>query len=38
VARGAHDAYEALYRRVSGPVYGVILRVLRDPTQPVDDD
>ena len=33
VAGGASAAFEALYERVSGSVYGVILRVLRDPAQ-----
>lgn len=33
VARGDQDAYEALYKRVSGPVYGLVRRVLRDPAQ-----
>ncbi len=31
VAAGDLRAYETLYRRVSGPVYGLALRVLRDP-------
>jgi RNA polymerase sigma-70 factor (ECF subfamily) len=33
VARGDQDAYEALYGRVSAPVYGLVRRVLRDPAQ-----
>jgi RNA polymerase sigma-70 factor, ECF subfamily len=33
VARGDQDAFEALYDRMAGPVYGVIRRVLRDPSQ-----
>jgi RNA polymerase sigma-70 factor, ECF subfamily len=33
VARGDENAYEALYTRISAPVYGVVLRVLRDPAQ-----
>lgn len=33
VARGDTAAYEAVYTRVSGPVYGLIRRVLRDPAQ-----
>jgi len=33
VARGDQDAFEALYDRMVGPVYGVIRRVLRDPSQ-----
>jgi RNA polymerase sigma-70 factor, ECF subfamily len=33
VARGDSDAFEALYDRLVGPVYGVIRRVLRDPSQ-----
>jgi RNA polymerase sigma-70 factor (ECF subfamily) len=33
VARGDQEAFEALYDRLVGPVYGVIRRVLRDPSQ-----
>ena len=33
VARGDTEAFEALYDRLVGPVYGVIRRVLRDPSQ-----
>src|ERR1700759_1399368 len=33
VARGDTDAFESLYDRLVGPVYGVIRRVLRDPSQ-----
>jgi RNA polymerase sigma-70 factor, ECF subfamily len=33
VARGDQEAFEALYDRMAGPVYGVIRRVLRDPSQ-----
>jgi RNA polymerase sigma-70 factor (ECF subfamily) len=33
VARGDHDAFELVYEQLSGPVYGVILAVLRDPAQ-----
>lgn len=33
VARGDEQAFEALYDAVSGPVHGVVLRVLRDPAQ-----
>jgi RNA polymerase sigma-70 factor, ECF subfamily len=33
VARGDQDAFEAVYDRLAGPVYGVIRRVLRDPAQ-----
>ncbi len=33
VARGDQAAFEALYDRMAGPVYGVIRRVLRDPSQ-----
>jgi len=33
VARGDEQAFEALYDAVCGPVYGVVLRVLRDPAQ-----
>src|ERR1700748_1824072 len=33
VARGDTEAFEAVYDRLGGPVYGVIRRVLRDPAQ-----
>lgn len=33
VARGDEAAFERLYDRLAGPVYGLILRVLRDPAQ-----
>src|ERR1700720_5012988 len=33
VARGDTDAFEAVYDRLVGPVYGVIRKVLRDPSQ-----
>jgi RNA polymerase sigma-70 factor (ECF subfamily) len=33
VARGDQDAFEAVYDRLVGPIYGVIRRVLRDPSQ-----
>lgn len=33
VARGDHAAFEALYNQVSGPVYGIVRKVLRDPAQ-----
>jgi RNA polymerase sigma-70 factor, ECF subfamily len=33
VARGDELAFEAVYDRLAGPVYGVIRRVLRDPAQ-----
>ncbi len=33
VARGDEQAFESLYDAVVGPVYGVVLRVLRDPAQ-----
>jgi len=33
VARGNQDAFEAVYDQLAGPVYGVIRRVLRDPSQ-----
>lgn len=33
VAWGDKRAYEALYIRVSAPVYGLVVRVLRDPAQ-----
>src|SRR5947208_1035990 len=32
-ARGDTEAFEAVYDRLVGPVYGVIRRVLRDPSQ-----
>lgn len=33
VARGDEAAFEKVYEQVSGPVYGLVLRVLRDPAQ-----
>jgi RNA polymerase sigma-70 factor (ECF subfamily) len=33
VARGDEEAFEDLFRRVSGPVLGLVRRVLRDPAQ-----
>jgi RNA polymerase sigma-70 factor (ECF subfamily) len=33
VSRGDQEAFEALYERVSAPVYGLVRRVLRDPAQ-----
>lgn len=33
VARGHQGAFEEVYGLVSGPVYGLVLRVLRDPAQ-----
>ncbi|MCT9934619.1 ECF RNA polymerase sigma factor SigK [Planotetraspora sp. A-T 1434] len=33
VARGDRAAFEHLYDLVAGPVYGLVLRVLRDPAQ-----
>lgn len=33
VGRGDHQAFEELYNLVSGPVYGLVRRVLRDPAQ-----
>jgi RNA polymerase sigma-70 factor (ECF subfamily) len=33
VARGDHAAFEAIYDQLAGPVYGVVLKVLRDPAQ-----
>jgi RNA polymerase sigma-70 factor, ECF subfamily len=33
VARGDKDAFEAVYDRLAGPVYGLIRKVLRDPAQ-----
>jgi RNA polymerase sigma-70 factor, ECF subfamily len=32
-ARGDQAAFEAVYDNLAGPVYGLILRVLRDPAQ-----
>ena len=32
-SRGDQEAFEALYARVSAPVYGLVRRVLRDPAQ-----
>ena len=33
VARGDQVAFEAIYDQLAGPVYGVVLKVLRDPAQ-----
>jgi RNA polymerase sigma-70 factor (ECF subfamily) len=33
VARGDRDSFERVYEEISGPVYGLVLRVLRDPSQ-----
>jgi DNA-directed RNA polymerase specialized sigma subunit, sigma24 homolog len=33
VARGDHRAFELTYAELSGPVYGVVRQVLRDPAQ-----
>jgi RNA polymerase sigma-70 factor (ECF subfamily) len=33
VARGDHAAFEAVYDRLAGPVYGLIHKVVRDPAQ-----
>jgi len=33
VARGDHTAFEAVYDRFAGPVYGLVRKVLRDPAQ-----
>ncbi len=33
VARGDEAAFARVYDRISGPVYGMVLRVLRDPSQ-----
>ena len=33
VARGDQAAFEQLYEHVAGPVYGLVLRVVRDPAQ-----
>ena len=33
VARGDHQAFERVYARLAGPVYGMVRQVLRDPAQ-----
>ena len=33
VARGDHEAFEAVYDQLAGPVYGLVRKVLRDPAQ-----
>jgi RNA polymerase sigma-70 factor (ECF subfamily) len=33
VARGDQAAFESVYDRMAGPVYGLVLKVLRDPAQ-----
>src|SRR5450755_5072127 len=33
VARGEHGAFEQVYDRLAGPVYGLIRKVVRDPAQ-----
>ncbi len=33
VARGDQEAFERVYARISGPVFGLVKRVLRDPAQ-----
>jgi RNA polymerase sigma-70 factor, ECF subfamily len=33
VARGDQEAFEAVYDRLAGPVYGLIRKVVRDPAQ-----
>jgi RNA polymerase sigma-70 factor, ECF subfamily len=33
VARGDHQAFEAVYGELAGPVYGMVRQVLRDPAQ-----
>src|ERR1051326_154118 len=33
VARGDQAAFEVVYDRLAGPVYGLIRKVLRDPAQ-----
>jgi RNA polymerase sigma-70 factor, ECF subfamily len=33
VALGDHRAFELIYAELAGPVYGVVLQVLRDPAQ-----
>jgi RNA polymerase sigma-70 factor, ECF subfamily len=33
VAGGDHGAFESVYARLAGPVYGLVRRVLRDPAQ-----
>ena len=33
IARGDQQAFEVVYDRLSGPVYGLVCKVLRDPAQ-----
>ena len=33
MARGDQDAFEALYDKLSGPAFGLVRKVLRDPAQ-----
>jgi RNA polymerase sigma-70 factor, ECF subfamily len=33
VARGDQEAFETLYDKLSGPAYGLVRKVLRDPAQ-----
>jgi RNA polymerase sigma-70 factor (ECF subfamily) len=33
VARGDQRAFDSVYDRLSGPVYGLVLRIVRDPAQ-----
>jgi RNA polymerase sigma-70 factor, ECF subfamily len=33
VARGSHEAFEAVYAGLAAPVYGLVRQVLRDPAQ-----
>jgi len=33
VARGDHRAFELVYGKLAGPVYGLVRQVLRDPAQ-----
>jgi RNA polymerase sigma-70 factor (ECF subfamily) len=33
VARGDHQAFEVVYGKLAGPVYGMVKQILRDPAQ-----
>src|ERR1700683_4711508 len=33
VARGDHQAFELVYAKLAGPVYGMVKQILRDPAQ-----